>query len=119
MVDIGELREYMLSFATSDDMAAAREWIAEQHDVEAVLRQHDADLVDVWRELFTVEDKNRREAFLRIDETTRHMLLTRASELFDDLADRPSLPELDELSHRFIVAVFERHIQQRAEKDDQ
>lgn len=116
-----ELKAYVVTFATQVDIAAARKWVAERGNaVVGLLKEKDAELLSAWKHLFVLNADKRREAFLQLDETVRHLLLVRASELYTHNAADGRLPDLNELSHRFLVAIFERYTdaQSRKAKDD-
>ena len=116
MATIRELRQYMISFTTHADVAAARAWAQSAPDLRALLAQKEKDLRRAWKRLFVMEDGERREAFLELDETERHLLLIYASELYSRRSSGARLPNLDELSHRIITAVFERYMEQQARR---
>ncbi|NOZ19478.1 MAG: hypothetical protein GXP25_00155 [Planctomycetes bacterium] len=116
MARLRELRQYMVSFVTHADVAAARGWAQSVPNLQGVLAQREKDLCRAWKRLFVMEDNERREGFLQFDEDTRHLLLICASELYSRAPSMARLPDLDELSHRIITAVFERYMEQQARR---
>jgi len=119
MAGTKEIKKYLSTFATQGDIAAARKWVAERgNDVLSLLKEHEGALIDAWKHLFAVETCDRREAFLELDDAIRHLLLVRASELYSNPASKAHLPDLDELSHRFIVATYERYTRSHPKKTE-
>lgn len=116
MAVVSELRKYMMSFATHEDIVAARQWLTACGDVARLLREKEGELLDAWKRLFLAAEGERREIFLGLEEITRHLLLVRAADLYTSRGGEGHLPHLDELAQRVLVRVFEQYLRGTKEK---